>query len=274
MHRCPEWASALQALLVCPNSPTACAAAPSWHIRCMWCCLEPALSLHALLLCTQIVGGSRYPSSIPSLRNSGCPSAVQVCADTFIGNDQLRGVSGGQRKRVTTGGASFLSDHHYCTTSDCIASSDSCTAEHCLISRACPGRVCCVSLTPHTGQQLYDSCFVLHVLWPFCWLCAACLLCLAVSLLIVCMAHASSSNNSAMCAGEMIVGPKKTLFLDEISTGLDSSTTFQITRTLREFSHIRKATVLVALLQPTPETYNLFDDIMLLSEGTVLVLYA
>ena len=28
---------------------------------------------------------------------------VQVCADTFIGNDQLRGVSGGQRKRVTTG---------------------------------------------------------------------------------------------------------------------------------------------------------------------------
>ena len=71
-----------------------------------------------------------------------------------------------------------------------------------------------------------------------------------------------------LCAGEMIVGPKKTLFLDEISTGLDSSTTFQITRTLREFSHIRKATVLVALLQPTPETYNLFDDIMLLSEGT------
>ena len=72
-----------------------------------------------------------------------------------------------------------------------------------------------------------------------------------------------------MCAGEMIVGPKKTLFLDEISTGLDSSTTFQITRTLREFSHIRKATVLVSLLQPTPETYNLFDDIMLLSEGTL-----
>eukprot|EP00891_Asterochloris_glomerata_P005171 jgi/Astpho2/5171/Aster-04755 len=97
---------------------------------------------------------------------------LDVCADTFIGNDQLRGVSGGQRKRVTT--------------------------------------------------------------------------------------------------GEMIVGPKKTLFLDEISTGLDSSTTFQITRTLREFSHIRKATVLVALLQPTPETYNLFDDIMLLSEGQMV----
>ena len=71
-------------------------------------------------------------------------------------------------------------------------------------------------------------------------------------------------------AGELLVGPKKTLFLDEISTGLDSSTTFQISRTLREFAHLREATMLVALLQPTPETYNLFDDIMLLSEGELL----
>ena len=63
------------------------------------------------------------------------------------------------------------------------------------------------------------------------------------------------------------MGPKKTLFLDEISTGLDSSTTFQITRTLRDFSHLRAATMLIALLQPTPETYNLFDDILLMSEG-------
>ena len=29
--------------------------------------------------------------------------AMQVCADTLIGDDQIRGVSGGQRKRVTTG---------------------------------------------------------------------------------------------------------------------------------------------------------------------------
>lgn len=69
------------------------------------------------------------------------------------------------------------------------------------------------------------------------------------------------------CAGELLVGPAKTMFLDEISTGLDSSTTFQIMRSLRHFAHIRQATLLVALLQPTPETYHLFDDIMLLSEG-------
>ena len=73
-------------------------------------------------------------------------------------------------------------------------------------------------------------------------------------------------------AGELLVGPKKTLFLDEISTGLDSSTTFQITRTLRDFSHLRQATMLIALLQPTPETYNLFDDVMLMSEGKLSML--
>lgn len=28
---------------------------------------------------------------------------LDVCADTIVGNDMLRGISGGQRKRVTTG---------------------------------------------------------------------------------------------------------------------------------------------------------------------------
>ena len=36
-----------------------------------------------------------------------------------------------------------------------------------------------------------------------------------------------------LSAGEMIVGPKRVLFLDEISTGLDSSTTFDIVKYLR-----------------------------------------
>lgn len=63
------------------------------------------------------------------------------------------------------------------------------------------------------------------------------------------------------------MGPKKTLFMDEISTGLDSSTTFQIVKCMGDFVHLRAGTVLMSLLQPAPEVYNLFDDIMLLSEG-------
>ena len=58
---------------------------------------------------------------------------------------------------------------------------------------------------------------------------------------------------------------------DEISTGLDSSTTYLITRCIRNFVHMQDATVLMALLQPAPETFNLFDDVMLLSEGAGIV---
>ncbi|XP_024516623.1 ABC transporter G family member 31 [Selaginella moellendorffii] len=99
---------------------------------------------------------------------------LEVCADTLVGNEMLRGVSGGQKKRVTT--------------------------------------------------------------------------------------------------GEMVVGPKKTLFMDEISTGLDSSTTFQIVKCVRNFVHLLEGTVLMALLQPPPETYDLFDDVLLLAEGYVVYL--
>ncbi|XP_024525458.1 ABC transporter G family member 31 [Selaginella moellendorffii] len=99
---------------------------------------------------------------------------LEVCADTVVGSDMLRGVSGGQKKRVTT--------------------------------------------------------------------------------------------------GEMIVGPKKTLLMDEISTGLDSSTTFQIVKCVRNFVHCLEATVLMALLQPPPETFELFDDVLLLSEGHIVYL--
>ncbi|XP_062204875.1 ABC transporter G family member 37 [Phragmites australis] len=97
---------------------------------------------------------------------------LEICADTVVGNEMLRGISGGQRKRVTT--------------------------------------------------------------------------------------------------GEMLVGPARALFMDEISTGLDSSTTYQIVNSLRQTIHILGGTAVISLLQPAPETYNLFDDIILLSDGQVV----
>lgn len=68
----------------------------------------------------------------------------------------------------------------------------------------------------------------------------------------------------------MIVGPSKALFMDEISTGLDSSTTFQIVSCLQQLAHISESTILVSLLQPAPETYELFDDIILMAEGKIV----
>ncbi|XP_074576204.1 ABC transporter G family member 31-like [Curcuma longa] len=80
----------------------------------------------------------------------------------------------------------------------------------------------------------------------------------------------SGGQKKRVTTGEMIVGPRKTLFMDEISTGLDSSTTFQIVKCMLNFVHQMEATVLVSLLQPAPETFELFDDLILLSEGHII----
>ncbi|KAM6597358.1 hypothetical protein CsatA_007882 [Cannabis sativa] len=115
------------------------------------------------------VGGKKHSVSTDYIMKV---LGLDICADTLVGSDMLRGISGGQRKRVTT--------------------------------------------------------------------------------------------------GEMIVGPRKTLFMDEISTGLDSSTTFQIVKCIGNFVHHMEATVLLALLQPAPETFDLFDDLVVLSEGYIV----
>ncbi|KAL5994751.1 Pleiotropic drug resistance protein tur2, partial [Asimina triloba] len=80
----------------------------------------------------------------------------------------------------------------------------------------------------------------------------------------------SGGQKKRVTTGEMLVGPAKALFMDEISTGLDSSTTFQIVNSLRQSIRILGGTALIALLQPAPETYDLFDDIILLSDGEVV----
>ncbi|KAK2969189.1 hypothetical protein RJ640_025902 [Escallonia rubra] len=127
--------------------------------------IRPSPEIDAFMKASSVGGRKHSVSTDYILKVLG----LDVCSDTLVGNDMLRGVSGGQRKRVTT--------------------------------------------------------------------------------------------------GEMVVGPRKTLFMDEISTGLDSSTTFQIVKCLRNFVHQMEGTVLMALLQPAPETFDLFDDLVLLSDG-------
>ncbi|KAE9592434.1 putative sulfate-transporting ATPase [Lupinus albus] len=80
----------------------------------------------------------------------------------------------------------------------------------------------------------------------------------------------SGGQKKRLTTGEMLVGAAKAFFMDEISTGLDSSTTFQIISFMRQMVHIMDVTMIISLLQPAPETYNLFDDIILLSEGEIV----
>ncbi|KAJ9542752.1 hypothetical protein OSB04_029258 [Centaurea solstitialis] len=80
----------------------------------------------------------------------------------------------------------------------------------------------------------------------------------------------SGGEKKRVTTGEMLVGPARVLFMDEISTGLDSSTTYNIMKALRQMVHIMDLTMVISLLQPDPETYKLFDDVILMSEGQIV----
>ncbi|KAJ4757004.1 ABC transporter G family member 36 [Rhynchospora pubera] len=80
----------------------------------------------------------------------------------------------------------------------------------------------------------------------------------------------SGGEKKRVTTGEMVVGSANVFLMDEISTGLDSSTTFKIVNCIRQYNHIFGTTTVISLLQPSPETYELFDDIILLSEGQIV----
>ncbi|RWR96557.1 pleiotropic drug resistance protein 3-like protein isoform X1 [Cinnamomum micranthum f. kanehirae] len=80
----------------------------------------------------------------------------------------------------------------------------------------------------------------------------------------------SGGEKKRLTLGEMIIGPSRAFFMDEISNGLDSSTAYQIIAVLQRSVHIMETSMLVSLLQPAPEIYNLFDEIILMAEGKII----
>ncbi|CAM9164398.1 unnamed protein product [Ectocarpus sp. 13 AM-2016] len=80
----------------------------------------------------------------------------------------------------------------------------------------------------------------------------------------------SGGERRRVTMGEMICGPQAMFLLDSISTGLDSSTTFDIMTSLKSTARTFNNTVVVALLQPPPETYELFDNVILMAEGKII----
>jgi ABC-type multidrug transport system ATPase subunit len=52
--------------------------------------------------------------------------------------------------------------------------------------------------------------------------------------------------------------------------GLDSASTFTIVQSLANWAHATDATILVALLQPEPQVFDLFDEVLLLASGRIM----
>ncbi|KAL3661159.1 hypothetical protein V7S43_013768 [Phytophthora oleae] len=80
----------------------------------------------------------------------------------------------------------------------------------------------------------------------------------------------SGGERKRVTTGEMAFGNTYVMMMDEISTGLDSAATFDIIATQRSITKKFRKTVVISLLQPSPEVFELFDDVMILNEGHMM----
>ncbi|EGC35111.1 hypothetical protein DICPUDRAFT_55375 [Dictyostelium purpureum] len=63
------------------------------------------------------------------------------------------------------------------------------------------------------------------------------------------------------------------ILMDEPTTGLDSATSYNVLNKVKSIANEARASVMVSLLQPSPELTNLFDDVLILGEGGTLVYF-
>jgi ABC-type multidrug transport system ATPase subunit/ABC-type multidrug transport system permease subunit len=80
----------------------------------------------------------------------------------------------------------------------------------------------------------------------------------------------SGGERKRVTVGEVLVGGQSLFLCDEISTGLDSAATYDIVQSLRTWCRTLGGSSIVALLQPTPEVVELFDDILMVNEGHMI----
>ncbi|GMF18776.1 unnamed protein product [Phytophthora fragariaefolia] len=80
----------------------------------------------------------------------------------------------------------------------------------------------------------------------------------------------SGGERRRVTMAETEFGMKYATFMDEVTNGLDSAATFDIVCTQRDIAKKLHKTVVMALLQPAPEVFELFDKVLLLNDGEVM----
>ena len=80
----------------------------------------------------------------------------------------------------------------------------------------------------------------------------------------------SGGQRRRVTVGEMITGQVPVLLGDEISNGLDSTSTLDLVESLLHFGRLQNYSRVISLLQPSPEVVALFDQVIVLSEGRII----
>lgn len=160
--------------------------------------------------------------------------------DTLVGDATLRGVSGGEKRRVGLGEGIVTST--MVLLLDEASTGVRAVADTLLPARPRPPRL--PSPPPHT--------IMLRVAW--------------------CVLRVAWCNHAPIYKASSCNNPKRCNLLICCTAGLDSASTLALTRSMRRWAKLLNTTIVMALLQPEPAVVAEFEDVLLLSEGKVRLL--
>jgi ABC-type multidrug transport system ATPase subunit len=80
----------------------------------------------------------------------------------------------------------------------------------------------------------------------------------------------SGGQRRRVTVGEMLMSRTPVVCGDEISTGLDAASTYDMVDVLFNLDRSNNFSRIFALLQPSPETVSLFDEVIVLAEGRII----
>ncbi|KAI8846552.1 P-loop containing nucleoside triphosphate hydrolase protein [Chytridium lagenaria] len=80
----------------------------------------------------------------------------------------------------------------------------------------------------------------------------------------------SGGERKRVCVAMELLTDPSLLFLDEPTSGLDAVTALSLCKTLKRLANDRGCTVITTIHQPQSKIFSLFDDILLLNQGTVV----
>jgi ABC-type multidrug transport system ATPase subunit len=80
----------------------------------------------------------------------------------------------------------------------------------------------------------------------------------------------SGGQRRRVTIGEMLMSRTPVVCGDEISTGLDAASTYDMVDVLFNLDRSNNFSRVFALLQPSPETVSLFDEVIVLAEGRII----
>ncbi|KAJ7522819.1 hypothetical protein O6H91_18G028200 [Diphasiastrum complanatum] len=84
------------------------------------------------------------------------------------------------------------------------------------------------------------------------------------------MPSLTENEKHRLSVAEMLAGTYAIYLFDQLNNGLDDSLTFDLVTGVRIFARVRGVSVVISLIQPSSDVFDLFDRIIMLDRGHIL----